>query len=197
MDVFAVTDVHYCLQPQVHCNCRCIATAGTLPRQQASIPARISFCQQVNNRNGEIDAERCMATVCHYMLSRAVVVTACLHTCTSLAPCTHLCAPAIYEQAENFSFPFVVAACTLVTCFAAARPILGVGKVRLLLPGLFVGVRLKFVWIGAFEVGVLARMLVGFVGLDRRVSLVSLILLSSLSVVALSTAALRVIAPFV
>ena len=85
----------------------------------------------------------------------------------------------------------------MVTCFAAARPILGVGKVRLLLPGLFVGVQFEFVWIGAFEVGVLVRMLVGFVGLDRRVSLVSLIPLSSLSVVALSAAALHDVAPFV
>jgi len=84
----------------------------------------------------------------------------------------------------------------LVTGFAAAHPILGVGKVGLLLPGLFVGVQLEFVWIGAFEVGFIARMLVGFVGLDRRASLVSLIPLSSLSVVALSAAALRVVASF-
>jgi len=98
---------------------------------------------------------------------------------------------------EIFSFPFVVAACTLITRFAAARPICGVGKVGLILSKLFVGVRLKIIWIGAFEVGVLARMLVGFVGLDSRASLVSLIPLSSLSVVALSAAALRVVARFV
>ena len=67
----------------------------------------------------------------------------------------------------------------------------------MLLPGLFVGVRLEFVRTGAFEVGVLVRLLEGFVGLDRRASLVSLIPLSSLSVVALSAAALRVVAPFV
>jgi len=58
-------------------------------------------------------------------------------------------------------------------------------------------VRLEFVWIAAFELGVLVRMLVGFVGLDRRASLVSLIPLSSLSVVDLSAAILRVVASFV
>jgi hypothetical protein len=51
----------------------------------------------------------------------------------------------------------------MVTRFAAARPILGVGKVGLLLPWLFVGVRLEFAWMGAFEFDALARMLVGFV----------------------------------
>jgi len=82
------------------------ATAGTLqpqalPRQQASIPARNWFRRQVNKRNGgEIDAERRMATACHCLLSCAVVATACSHTCTSLPPCTHLCVPAIYEQAD-------------------------------------------------------------------------------------------------
>ena len=69
---------------------------------------------------------------------------------------------------EIFGFPFVVAACTLVTRFAAARPVLGVGKVGLFLPRLFVGVQLEFVWIGVFKVGVLSRKLVGLVGLDRR-----------------------------
>jgi len=103
----------------------------------------------------------------------------------------------VVVRVEIFGFPFVVAACTLVTRFAAARPVLGVGKVGLLLPGLFVGVRLESVCIGAFEVGVLARKLVGLVGLDRRASLVSLIPLSSLSVVALSTTALLVVTPFV
>jgi len=73
----------------------------------------------------------------------------------------------VVVRVENFNFPFVVAACTLVTLFATARPVLGVGKVGLLLPGLFVEVRLGFVWIGAFEVGVLARKLVGLVGLDK------------------------------
>ena len=67
----------------------------------------------------------------------------------------------------------------------------------MLLPGLFVGVRLEFVRIGAFEVGVLVIMLVAFVGLDRRASLVFLIPLSNLSVVPLSADALRVVAPFV
>ena len=53
---------------------------------------------------------------------------------------------------------------------------------------------------GAFESGVLARMLVGFVGLvgvDRRASFVSLRPLTSFLVVALSAAALHVVAPFV
>jgi len=104
----------------------------------------------------------------------------------------------VVVRVEIFSFPFVVAACTLVTCFAAARPILGVGKVCLLLPGLFVGVRFEFVRIRAFEVGFLVRRLVGLVGVDRRSSLVCLIPLSSLSVVdALSAAALHDVAPFV
>jgi len=103
----------------------------------------------------------------------------------------------VVVRVEFFSFPFVVAACTLVTCFAAARPVLEVGKVGFLLPGLFVEVQLEFVWIGAFEVGFLAMKLVGLVGVDRRASLVSLIPLSSLSVVALSAAALHVVAPFV
>jgi len=64
---------------------------------------------------------------------------------------------------KTFRFPIVVATCTMVTRFAAARPILGVGKVGLLLPWLFVGVRLEFAWMGAFEFDALARMLVGFV----------------------------------
>jgi len=41
----------------------------------------------------------------------------------------------VVVQVEILSFPFVVAACTLVTRFAAARPVLGVGKVGLLLQG--------------------------------------------------------------
>jgi len=52
-----------------------------------------------------------------------------------------------------FSFPFVVAASTLSDRLAAARSILGVGKAGLLLPGLFVRVRLEFVRVGAPEVG--------------------------------------------
>jgi len=103
----------------------------------------------------------------------------------------------VVVRIKKISFPFVVATCTTVTRFAVVRPNLGAGKVGLLLPGLFVGVRLEFVWIGAFEVGVLPRMLVGYVGLDRRANLVSFIPLSSLSVVAVSAAALRVVAPFV
>jgi len=43
----------------------------------------------------------------------------------------------VVVRVEIFSIPFVVAACTFVTRFAAARPVLGVGKVGLLLPGLF------------------------------------------------------------
>ena len=98
-------------------------------------------------------------------------------------------------QVELFSFPFVVAACTLATRFAAARPILEVGEIGWLLPGLFVGVLLEFARIGALEVGVFVRVLVRF--LNRRASLVSLIPLSSVSVVSLSAAALHVVAPFV
>ena len=49
----------------------------------------------------------------------------------------------VVVRVEIFSFASVVAACTLVTRFAAARPILGVGKVGLLLPGLFVVLDLK------------------------------------------------------
>jgi len=49
----------------------------------------------------------------------------------------------VVVRVEIFSFPSVVAACTLVARFAAARPILGVGKVGLLLPGLFVVLDLK------------------------------------------------------
>jgi len=49
----------------------------------------------------------------------------------------------VVGRVEIFSFPFVVAECTFVTCFAAARPILGVGKVSLLLPGLFVVLDLR------------------------------------------------------
>ena len=43
-------------------------------------------------------------------------------------------------RVEVFSFSFVVAACALIICFAAARPFLVVDEVCLLLPGLFVGV---------------------------------------------------------
>ena len=43
-------------------------------------------------------------------------------------------------QVEVFSFSFVLAACALIICFAAARPFLVVDEVFLLLPGLFVGV---------------------------------------------------------
>jgi len=71
------------------------ATAGTLPQQQASILARILFRHKVDKHNGgpgEIDADRRMSTACHCALSCAVVATVCSHTCTSLAPCTHLCA---------------------------------------------------------------------------------------------------------
>ena len=49
----------------------------------------------------------------------------------------------VVVRVEIFSFPFVVAVCTLVTRFAAARSILEVGKVGLLLPGLFVVLDLK------------------------------------------------------
>ena len=44
---------------------------------------------------------------------------------------------------KKIRFPIVVAMCTMVTRFAAARPILGVGKVGLLLPGLFVVLDLR------------------------------------------------------
>ena len=77
----------------------------------------------------------------------------------------------VVVRVEIFGFPFVVAACTLVTRFAAARPVFEGGKVGLLPPGLFVGVRLEFVWIGAVEVSFLARKPVGLVGVDRRASL--------------------------
>ena len=70
-------------------------------------------------------------------------------------------------------------------------------KVGLLLPGVFVGVRFEIVWIGTFEFGLLAMKLLVLVGVDRRANLVSLIPLFSLSVVALSAAALHVVAPFV
>ena len=103
----------------------------------------------------------------------------------------------VVVRIKKISFPFVVATCTTVTRFAVVRPNLGAGKVGLLLPGLFVGVRLEFVWIGAFEVGFHAMKLVGLVGVDRRASLVSLIPLSSFSIVALSVADLHVVAPFV
>jgi len=49
----------------------------------------------------------------------------------------------VVVRVEIFSFPFVVAVCTLVTRFATARSILEVGKVGLLLPGLFVVLDLK------------------------------------------------------
>ena len=49
----------------------------------------------------------------------------------------------VVVRIEIFSFPFVVAAYTLVTRFATAHPILGVGKVGLLLPGLFVVLDLR------------------------------------------------------
>jgi len=66
------------------------ATACTLPWQQASITARISFRWQVNKRDGgQIDAERYMTTTCHCVLLFAVTATACTHTCISLAPCWH------------------------------------------------------------------------------------------------------------
>jgi len=41
----------------------------------------------------------------------------------------------VVVRVEILRFPFVVAAYTLVTRFAAARSILGVGKFGLLLPG--------------------------------------------------------------
>ena len=50
------------------------------------------------------------------------------------------------------NFPSVVAASTLSACLAAAHSILDVVKVGLLVPGLFVGVRLEF---ECFQVGVL------------------------------------------
>ena len=43
-------------------------------------------------------------------------------------------------RVEVFWFAFVVAACALISSFAAARPFLVVNKVCLLLPGLFEGV---------------------------------------------------------
>ena len=81
--------------------------------------------------------------------------------------------------------------------FVAACPILGVGKVDLLLPSLLPGLRWEFVQIGALEVGVLMRLLVGFHGLDRVAKLGSLVPLSTVSFVTISAAALRVDAPFV
>jgi len=69
-----------------------------------------------------------------------------------------------------FSFPFVDAASDLAARFAAACPIVRVGKISLLLPGLSVGARLEFVRIGSLEVGVLVRVLVGLVGLNRGAS---------------------------
>ena len=46
----------------------------------------------------------------------------------------------VVVRVEVFSFPFVVAACALIICFAAARPFLVVDEVCLLVPGLFVEV---------------------------------------------------------
>ena len=48
----------------------------------------------------------------------------------------------VVVRVEVFSF-FVVAACALIICLAAARPFLVVDEVCLLLPGLFVGVGKK------------------------------------------------------
>jgi len=70
-----------------------------------------------------------------------------------------------------------------LSAFAVAHPIFVVDKVGLLLPGLFGGVRLEFVRVGALKVGVLIRMLVGLLWLDRSSSLGSLIILSSVSFV--------------
>jgi len=93
-------------------------------------------------------------------------------------------------------FRCVVAACTL-TSFAAARPILDVGKVGLLLLGLLVGVQLAFVRVGELESGALIRMLVELVGLDGGATLESLLPLSSITFVAISASALGIVAFFV
>jgi len=64
----------------------------------------------------------------------------------------------------------------------------------LLVPGLFVGVRLEFVRSRAPEVGALMRMLVGLVGSDGSATFGPL---SSVTVVAISTTTLGVVASFV
>ena len=69
-----------------------------------------------------------------------------------------------------------------------------VGKVGLLLPGLFINVQLDFVLVGALVVGALIRMLVGLVGLDGSATLGPF---SSVTVVAISATALEVVASFV
>ena len=92
-----------------------------------------------------------------------------------------------------FSFLFVVAGSTL-SAFATARPIFVAGRVGLLLPDLFVGVRLEFVRVGALEVGALVWLLVGLVGLDGNATFRTL---SSVTIVAISATALGIVASFV
>ena len=103
-------------------------------------------------------------------------------------------------RVEVFGFAFVVAACALISSFAAARPFLVVNEVCLLLPGLFGGVGRLIELVG------MRRLKVGFVesgfvesGFVERelVSLVSLKILSSLLFEVLSPSALHVGASFV